>query len=692
MSLPRMPSSGFAKSDHDPLMPNPSSQAGESSRQVLTRPAREAALIGVAIVVVASLGLGLTFWRARQAQLAAVQQEVGQLASTLAAQVDGDLHETIVSNAQVPTPEFQRAVAPLVSFHQAARDIIYVYTIAQRKGKPHFILGSDQVYRIPGDTLPVDTVMTPYRGTDPLVERALTTGTLQVNEAPVQEAHRSYLSAYAPVRTRAGVQVGILGVDMWAADLERRLATIRNAVALAWIVVVVLATLVSMVAYRALAAVAAAQDRERAALAAADEARELAERKSEAAEAANQAKSRFLAVMSHEIRTPMNGVLGMASLLGEGPLTAQQREYVRIIETSGTGLLGLINDVLDFSKIEADRLELEPRDFDLPACIDGVFDVLAPRAAEKGLDLGYTLAAAVPHRLCADDTRVRQILLNLVGNGVKFTERGEVTVSISAVTREDGLYDLELAVRDTGPGISDEAQQRLFNAFSQGDASTTRVHGGTGLGLVISRKLAEAMGGALTVHSVPGQGATFVARLRVAAAATPAQSALRIPVEVRRRWQENPLGRDLANETLTQSTATEPFEGGHRVLVADDNRVNQKVVVGALRSMGLQGDTVMTGAEALSAALGHPYGIILMDVHMPGMDGLEATRRIRRDWAHDAPQPWIIALTATVADADREACLSAGMNDFLSKPFRFAELRAAIERSPAGMPAGTTTR
>ncbi|HRD16146.1 MAG TPA: ATP-binding protein, partial [Methanothrix soehngenii] len=394
------------------------------------------------------------------------------------------------------------------------------------------------------------------------------------------------------------------------------------------------------------------------------------QRSKEMAESATRAKSEFLANMSHEIRTPMNAVIGLTELLmdeKDEKLTSAQRECVEMIRISGDTLLSIINNILDLTKIEANMTELEHRPIDVKGCIESSMDLVSGSVGDKRIKFSYKIEENVPQFIMGDPTRLCQILINLLNNAVKFTEQGEIAVSVSNTNLDDGGYEIHFAVKDTGIGIPEDKMSRLFRSFSQVDASTARKYGGTGLGLAISKKLTEMMNGRMWVESAVGVGSVFHFTIR-------ADPIIGEPLDLSKPDNLYAHGKQIKDLERSNSELN--------ILLAEDNVVNQIVTKKMLNKLGYNADVASSGIEALKALEKKRYDLVFMDVQMPEMDGLEAAREIRRRWPEGGPK--IIAVTASAFKGDQEMCLAAGMDGYIMKPTKIEAIREALQAVAKG--------
>jgi signal transduction histidine kinase/ActR/RegA family two-component response regulator len=426
-----------------------------------------------------------------------------------------------------------------------------------------------------------------------------------------------------------------------------------------------------------------------------DDAQELEQKNEElekaltAAREATRMKSRFLANMSHEIRTPMNGVLGMTDFLLGTELTGEQQEYAVSIKRSADSLLGLINDILDLSRIEAGKLRLQKADFSLESAISETVSLFALQARAKGLEFLSNVAPGIPERVSGDAGRLRQVLTNLLGNAIKFTENGQVGLKVEMAGQTRDVIGVKFTVYDSGIGIPQDEQDRLFDAFTQVDESNTRKYGGTGLGLAISKQLVELLGGEIGVESRTGRGSRFwftanfsYASPKPPAAPAPVKTAPRTDTATRAAAAPGVIVAKSQTGTAQRAETPDAPSSVHasmRILLAEDNEINQRITLRLLQKLGLAADAVVNGREAVEALEKRQYALVLMDCQMPDMDGFEATAVIRSKESGQRHQT-ICALTANAMDGDRERCLAAGMDDYISKPVGLEKLRQALDR------------
>ncbi|QPN61370.1 response regulator [Synechococcus sp. CBW1002] len=751
---------------------------------------REALLTGITIFSVAAAALTVTYRVATRTMQNQLREHLRSLASIAAAEIDTKAIAQLQRADQLGGPLYQQVSQPLIQLRSEVPEIYYAYTLRPSSEGLRFGVDTSYYVKNHGDDTDVAKLGELYTDALPAAKRALQQGTTQVSQTPYTDRWGTFLSSYAPFRNASGQVIGLVGLDLSTTQIEEKVLPLRITLILALVGSGGLAFLAGFDAYRSLKARAQA-------LLEQTDARQLAEAAAAAADLANQAKTDFIATLSHEIRTPLNGVLGMTDLVLASELTDHQRECLDTVKSSGKTLLSVLNDILDFSKIEAGRLELEEQPCALRPLIEDVLDLYAPQVREKRIELVLLLAPEVPSVILTDPTRLRQILMNLVGNATKFTERGEIVVEVTSHgSLPEDHCKLEITVRDTGVGIPADRIARLFQAFSQADASTTRIHGGTGLGLVICRRLARALGGDISVTSTEGEGSVFSLTFRTQAiplsdplpqarlfekrgvliamanptnqrlleshcrllgmvphaastagevlgqlekqtieavvldTALPGEGISTLVTTLRERSERQPrpvivirwVGEEVdgsnvqavlskpikpvaLGQILMRSLEPPPTDGdgaavasgpspdqpvrgtmaeSHplRVLVADDNAVNRRVCELVLRRLGYTPSFAVDGEEAVTMQATEQPDLILMDLHMPRLDGLEATRRIRSS-SGDPIHPWILAVTADVAPSTGRAALTDGINDFLSKPIETDALVAAIHHAYA---------
>lgn len=632
------------------IRPWDSKQVSHSMSEVQQSRRLSAAWEGIRMALLCMLvsvcGLWIVYQLSERALLLGLRAHLEDLALIVASEMDSEAHRSLEVSAEPGSPLYTQACEPLLRLRKQVPDIYYAYTLAFKDGRPVFVLDSTYFVKNQGDLTEIAMPGEVYKEAPEALWTAWKNKQVASCDQPYTDKWGTFVSAFAPFRDKGGGVCGIVGVDISVKQLALRQKPVRVALQLAAIACLAGSCVVGFLRARSYGRLV--QRENELLMARAD-----AERGERAARAGEQAKSVFLATMSHEIRTPLNGVLGMAEALSQTELTPVQREQVQAIRKSGKNLLVMLNDILDFSKIEVGTIAVYSEPVNLSELANDAADLYRASARNKGIDLIVEFSPDAPRHVMADPVRASQILGNLLSNAVKFTARGTVGLQISRA----GAMAV-LSVRDTGIGIPADRMKDLFMPFSQLDSSLNRRAGGAGLGLAISRRLAELMGGTLTAESHEGIGSCFHFSLPIA--------------------EHGP--EEMVSAPVSVASAVSGL-ARLRVLVAEDVAINRQVAEFMLKRHGIVPVFAVDGVEAVAIWREQQPDVILMDVQMPNIDGREATRQIRAE-SGDPVHPWIIALTGGVTDHEREEAFKAGMNDFLTKPIDMAGIAAALAKVP----------
>ncbi|MCA9107875.1 MAG: response regulator [Planctomycetales bacterium] len=691
--------------------------------------------VGGMLFVTAALCIWIAWSAGYYAFKGEFRENLVSLAQVAASEVDAELHKQITSPEQQESPEFHKVAYPLKRMLTSVDSLRYIYTAIERDGQVYFVVDSCEPGDHDGDGRDDQAkIMELYEDADEVMVGCFSTQSAAATPNPYTDEWGSFVTGYAPFHDDDGNFVGLVGVDVTADEYNRHLASMERAAFTALIPAMLISILVGFV----VGVTERVRYRDRAArgrtelelVARSEELQRVNEdlRRSEtSAQSANRAKSEFLANMSHEIRTPMTAIIGFAEMLQDRAFdesSEKRDEAISTIVNNGRHLLALINDILDLSKIEAGKMTLEWIALNPAHEIKGVFTALAGRAESQRLNYQLEFANRLPKSMMFDVVRVRQILVNLIGNAIKFTPQGQVTVTASFDIESEESAWFRVRVKDSGIGMSDEQLKTLFKPFHQADTSMTRRYGGTGLGLSISQRLAQLLGGQIVAHSQPGEGSTFVFEMKVDPSAVSfdadASSISALDsMEMQRLWEQasqlnellppEPASPIAAANTPRAETTPELPLAGVRILVAEDGPDNQRLIQLLLRKAGADVTIVENGALAVAAVLQVSllgaleemesgtadglFDVVLMDMQMPVMDGYEAANTIKQA----CPQLPIIALTAHAMKGEREKCVAAGCDEYLTKPIdrirliettkRFATCQLTQHSKPVAEPA-----